>query len=83
MGLFRQRRVSTFLVKNKASIWVALSCWALAGFMGHPTVAGFVTWFVMLLLLFLLRWIAHIEASHESYEDKHEDIDTGERINIV
>lgn len=43
------------------SSWVAFLAWGMAGFMGHPTIAGMVVWFVMAALLLIALGMAHHE----------------------
>lgn len=53
-------------VRSKASAWVALVIFVVAATMMHPTFASLIAEALIGVLLFLMRWLAHIEGRHGS-----------------
>ena len=52
-----------FVVQNKASVWLCFMVLIVASTMMHPTGASLIAIGIIAGLLFLLRWIAHIEGA--------------------
>lgn len=53
-----------FLIRNRASIWLCFVVLIISATMMHPGFASMVSLLVECGVLFLLRYIAHIEGRH-------------------
>jgi hypothetical protein len=51
----------TFVVQNKASVWIAFCIAIVAATMMHPTFASVLSIIAIGALLCVLRWVAHME----------------------
>lgn len=66
----KRKVIRSFARRNSLSVWLSFVTACVAATMMHPTISSLVALVIILILLALIRWVAHIEGSFQEEEEE-------------